>query len=87
MPKGVYYKGQVIGTINNKIDDLKTEYVIFIREEFYKKLKKELESCYALRIIVTDKLPVYTDAMFMTYEQYKRFFEELPYVYPKKITF
>lgn len=49
-------------------------YVIFIDNNTYKKIQRELESCLFLKIIITDNLPQNTNAIVMTRKQYDDLF-------------
>lgn len=51
-------------------------YVMFIDKETYEKVKEEINSCYCLKVIISNNLPDDTNAIVMTEEQYNRLFIE-----------
>lgn len=72
MEKDINQIIKMLQSYKEKIAD--TSYVIFIDNNTYKKIQRELESCLFLKIIITDNLPQNTNAVVMTRKQYDNLF-------------
>lgn len=72
MEKDINQIIKMLQSYKEKIAD--TSYVIFIDNNTYKKIQRELESYLFLKIIITDNLPQNTNAVVMTRKQYDNLF-------------